>query len=95
MRYHDVIGSPTQRIVRPLGCFYWGKVWTLAAWCEQRNDFRSFRIDRVVSVQVLDERFRDEPGRTLADLARLNAVRLQDEGGAIQLVATGPAKASR
>ena len=49
----------------------------------------------MVSVRVLDERFRDEPGRTLADLARLNAVRLQDEGGAIQLVATGPAKASR
>ena len=81
--------------VRPLGCFYWGKVWTLAAWCEQRNDFRSFRIDRVGSVQRLDQRFRDEPGRTLADLARLNGVLLQDDGGAVQRIAAAQAKVPR
>jgi len=40
-------------------------------WCERRADFRTFRIDRVTHVQCLDDRFRDEPGRTLADLARL------------------------
>ena len=39
MRYHDVIGAPTQRVVRPLGCFYWGKVWTFSAWCELRAAF--------------------------------------------------------
>jgi predicted DNA-binding transcriptional regulator YafY len=87
IRYTDLAERPSERTLRPLGCFYWGKVWTLAAWCEQRNDFRSFRIDRVGPVQSLDERFRDEPGRTLADLARLNGARLQDEGGAVQLVA--------
>jgi predicted DNA-binding transcriptional regulator YafY len=70
IRYTDLAERPSERTLRPLGCFYWGKVWTLAAWCEQRNDFRSFRIDRVGPVQSLDERFRDEPGRTLADLAR-------------------------
>lgn len=60
----------TQRRVRPLGAFYWDAVWTLAAWCELRNDFRSFRVDRIVAVTVLDERFRDEAGKTLADLLR-------------------------
>jgi len=60
--------------VRPLGCFFWGQVWTLAAWREARDDFRSFRVDRITAVVVLDERFRDEPGRSLADLFRRYAV---------------------
>lgn len=72
LNYRDLSEQPSERTVRPLGCFYWGKVWTLAAWCEQRNDFRSFRVDRVTYVRRLDDRFRDEPGRTLADLARLD-----------------------
>ena len=68
--YRDVNEAATRRTVRPLGCFYWGKVWTLAAWCELRQDFRSFRVDRIDAAQVLPERFADEPGRTLADLLR-------------------------
>jgi predicted DNA-binding transcriptional regulator YafY len=71
--YADAAGHTTQRILRPLGCFYWGKVWTLAAWCETRGDFRSFRLDRIVQIQGLAERagaFRDEAGKTLADYLR-------------------------
>ena len=68
--YADVQGRPSVRRLRPLGCFYWGKVWTLSAWCELRGDFRGFRIDRIVDVVVLDERFRPEPGKTLADMLR-------------------------
>jgi len=70
MDYRDVSGAPSQRIVRPLGCFYWGKVWTFSAWCELRQDFRGFRIDRIAQVEVLPERFRDEPGKTLAEMLR-------------------------
>ena len=70
LHYADEQGRPSERVVRPLGCFFWGAAWTLAAWCELRQDFRSFRIDRVRGVEALDEGFRDEPGRTLADLLR-------------------------
>jgi predicted DNA-binding transcriptional regulator YafY len=82
INYRDLSDKPSERTLRPLGCFYWGKVWTLAAWCEQRNDFRSFRVDRVTYVRRLDERFRDEPGRTLADLARLNEAHAREQGWA-------------
>jgi predicted DNA-binding transcriptional regulator YafY len=68
--YLDSSDARTQRIVRPLACFFWGEVWTLAAWCEIRGDFRNFRVDRIRALDVLDERFRDEPGRSLADLFR-------------------------
>lgn len=69
--YADEQGRASERTVRPLGCFFWDAVWTLATWCELREDFRSFRVDRIAGLTVLDERFRDEPGRTLADLRRV------------------------
>jgi predicted DNA-binding transcriptional regulator YafY len=57
--------------VRPLGCFFWGKVWTLACWCESRQDFRSFRLDRMATLQVEEVApFREEAGKTLADYLR-------------------------
>lgn len=68
--YVDLKGDRSERRLRPLGSFYWGEVWTLAAWCELRQGFRSFRVDRIESLDVLDERFHDEPGKTLADLFR-------------------------
>jgi predicted DNA-binding transcriptional regulator YafY len=82
LNYLDLSEKRTERTVRPLGCFYWGKVWTLAAWCEIRNDFRTFRVDRVTYVRRLEDRFRDEPGRTLADLARQDRDWAQAQGWA-------------
>lgn len=73
LQYLDLQGQASARTVRPLGSFFWGQVWTLAAWCEQRQAFRSFRVDRIGAITVLDERFRDEPGRSLADLLRQQA----------------------
>ena len=70
LRYLDLNGVRSERRLRPVGSFYWGAVWTLAAWCELRQDFRSFRVDRIEALEVLDDRFRDEPGKTLADLMR-------------------------
>ena len=67
MRYTDERGEATERTVRPLGVFFWGKTWTLAAWCEMRVGFRNFRLDRVGEAALLD-RFEEEPGRTLRDL---------------------------
>lgn len=68
--YVDLQQRPSQRVLRPLGCFYWGQVWTLGAWCEQRAAFRSFRVDRIAQMQTLEPGFRDEPGKTLADYLR-------------------------
>jgi len=80
IHYRDLTDKTSERTLRPLGCFYWGKVWTLAAWCETREDFRSFRVDRVIYVRRLEDRFRDEPGRTLADLARIEEARAREMG---------------
>ncbi len=64
--YQDEAGNGTERVVRPLGVWFWGKVWTAICWCELRVDFRMFRLDRVEKVTVLD-RFRPEKGQSLRD----------------------------
>ena len=70
LSYQDGSGSTSQRVVRPLGRFFWGQVWTLGAWCEMRQDFRSFRIDRMASLTVLDEPIKNEPDKSLAQFLR-------------------------
>jgi predicted DNA-binding transcriptional regulator YafY len=79
--YLDLKDVASQRTLRPLGCFFWGEVWTLAAWCESRAGFRSFRVDRITALEVLPARFRDEPGKTLADLLRLHGVDAEQAAG--------------
>jgi predicted DNA-binding transcriptional regulator YafY len=60
-------GESSTRVVHPLGLFYWGKVWTLVGWCELRDAFRHFRLDRMASVEMLHHRFDIIEGRTLQD----------------------------
>jgi len=57
-------GTYSERAIRPLGLYFWGKAWTLAAWCEMRNDFRSFRLDRIREPKLAGP-FDDEPDKTL------------------------------
>ena len=45
---------------------YYGDVSLISAWCELRQDFRSFRVDRILSSQLLDEHFSPEQGRLTA-----------------------------
>jgi predicted DNA-binding transcriptional regulator YafY len=44
----------------------YGDVSLISAWCELRQDFRSFRVDRILSSQLLDEHFSPEQGRLTA-----------------------------
>jgi predicted DNA-binding transcriptional regulator YafY len=68
LSYANADGAATTRVVRPLGIFFWGRTWTLAAWCELRRGFRNFRLDRVAASAMLDETFEDEPGKALRDM---------------------------
>src|SRR5262249_45163406 len=70
--YRDVNSEETVRTVRPLAPHFWGGTSTLAAWCELRIDFRTFRIDRAERIALTDQRFEPETGKSLDDyLARV------------------------
>lgn len=72
--YRDAAGKASERTVRPLALAFYGPVWTLAAWCELREDFRNFRVDRLSGLELLEATFAPEPGRTLeAYLRRLES----------------------
>lgn len=68
--YRREDGESSQRTVWPLGLFFWGTVWTLGAWCELRNSFRNFRLDRMRTVQQSDDHYPSMEGRTLNDLLK-------------------------
>ena len=70
IRYRRADGGESARVIRPLGAFFWGKSWTLTAWCELREDFRNFRLDRMQHVEATAEHFEDEPGQGLRDYLR-------------------------
>lgn len=66
MVYRDVSGSHSRRTVRPLQLEFWGRIWTLAAWCEYRGDFRTFRLDRIENLVLTDDPIPEETGCDLA-----------------------------
>ncbi len=52
--YRAPDGTATERSIRPLGLYFWGQKWTIAAWCELRSGFRSFRLDRIGTARLGD-----------------------------------------
>jgi predicted DNA-binding transcriptional regulator YafY len=50
LEYTDTQGGKTTRCIVPLGLYFWGKHWLLAAYCLLRTDYRAFRVDRVDEV---------------------------------------------
>jgi predicted DNA-binding transcriptional regulator YafY len=67
LAYSREDGQPSVRRVHPLALYFWGGTWTLAAWCELRTDFRSFRVDRIDRLDALEEHFSPRAGQTLND----------------------------
>lgn len=69
-QYEDQNGETSERRVHPLGLWFWGKDWTLLGWCETRDDFRMFRLDRTVGLARAGEQFEPAAERSLAECLR-------------------------
>lgn len=82
--YLDLKGAATVRMVRPMTLAFFPPVWLLLGWCELREDFRSFRVDRIAAIEFLPERYPQEPGRRLVDyLATIRYRQMATAGEAI------------
>jgi predicted DNA-binding transcriptional regulator YafY len=73
----------SERYVRPLLLAFFGPIWLLPAWCELRQDFRVFRLDRMSKLQVLDEQFRSERGKTAIDFLKQDAGHKRSAAGRV------------
>ena len=71
MDYRRADGKSSQRKIKPLGLFFWGNTWTLTGWCELRDSFRNFRLDRMQNLQCLDEVYVEHTGQSLDDFISL------------------------
>jgi predicted DNA-binding transcriptional regulator YafY len=65
LRYRDAAGRQSDRTIRPVAVAYYVMATIIAGWCETRRDFRHFRVDRIASVELLEETWDDQDG-TLA-----------------------------
>lgn len=73
-RYTKEDGATSDRAVEPLCLAFWGRAWTLGAWCRTREDFRNFRVDRMDALAVGDDPVSEDPARGLrAYLAAMGA----------------------
>ena len=70
IEYVDSAERSSARTVCPLGLYFWGTTWCIGAWCEERKDFRNFRVDRIRRVELTGETFQEAPGRTLDDFVK-------------------------
>ncbi len=64
--YQDADGQTTTRVIWPVAVAYYVEVELICAWCELREDFRHFRVDRISRLLFLDDSFADS-GRPLVD----------------------------
>ncbi|MCV0428632.1 MAG: YafY family transcriptional regulator [Roseibium sp.] len=58
IEYLDLSDRFSNRKVWPLTIYFFNAVQALIAWCCLRQDFRMFRLDRIKSIEILEESFR-------------------------------------
>jgi predicted DNA-binding transcriptional regulator YafY len=67
LRYTDKSGAVTERIVWPIALGFFQAAEVLAAWCEMREDFRHFRLDRIAATETTGLRYAKRRRILLAD----------------------------
>ncbi|MBM2290536.1 YafY family transcriptional regulator [Sulfitobacter pseudonitzschiae] len=75
--YSDAQSQLTERTVRPLGIVYFDHNNVLLAWCLLRQDFRTFRLDRMNDLERTDISFR--PHRVALLRQHLERIRADQE----------------
>ncbi len=76
--YRDGDGNRTGRRVRPLVIWSLTDGWMFSAWCELRQDFRTFRFDRVANLTLTGERFDEDEATGLRAFMELERCEARD-----------------
>ena len=69
--YQAGYGAPaTKRVVEPIGLCNYSRRWHLFAWCRLRNEYRDFRLDRIVNLRLSQETFKGKQHISMDDFIR-------------------------
>lgn len=69
--YKNAKEELSQRKVEPLGLIFYAFSWHLIGWCHLRNDYRDFKVSRMVNIKILSELFQKEKHIDLEDYMKL------------------------
>ncbi|MEO5322288.1 YafY family protein [Mesorhizobium sp. CC13] len=67
LRYRDAEARSSERTVLPIALVYYVDNVLLAAWCELRQDFRHFRVDRMTACVATESLFKGQGERLRAE----------------------------
>jgi predicted DNA-binding transcriptional regulator YafY len=67
IQYRSIKGEESTRTIWPLILYFWGNKWTVGAWCEMREAFRSFRVDLMTEVVNSGTYFEETEGKSLRE----------------------------
>ena len=62
IRYHPNHGEDTERDFDPYGLTYYLHKWYVVGYCHLRQDLRSFRLDRITTIQTINAHFKRPEG---------------------------------
>lgn len=55
--YRALDGSESQRVIWPFLIGFFDRIRIVAGWCELRQDYRNFRLDRLTEIELLEGRY--------------------------------------
>ncbi len=65
INYQNAEGIATSRSIRPLAIWNLPEGWMFSGWCDLRQGFRTFRLDRIASLTLTAQAFEDDPTKNL------------------------------
>jgi predicted DNA-binding transcriptional regulator YafY len=65
INYQNATGLTTTRSIHPLAIWNLPEGWMFSGWCDLRQGFRTFRLDRIASLTLTAKVFDDDPTKNL------------------------------
>lgn len=69
--YSNQNQEATKREIEPIGLIFYAFAWHLIAWCHLRQEYRDFRVSRIVQIRNLEIPFRKTGHMPLSDYMKL------------------------
>lgn len=78
MQYLDLKEQLSQRSIYPLALAYFNQLRLLLTWCEERQDFRNFRIDRIQRLELTQQHYQPDRAFLLQQWFNQQGINSQD-----------------
>ncbi|HWK79438.1 MAG TPA: YafY family protein [Thermomicrobiales bacterium] len=72
--YRDERGAESERVIWPIAIAFFEQVQMIVAWCELRQDYRNFRIDRIVRLALTVDRYPRSRHELLPEWRKANGI---------------------